>query len=1085
MLNLADIVVRIYDMQTKEFLGCGFFLDSNYIVTCLHVVGKRKEVTYQLHNFCDTAEIIYCNENYDFVYLYPQKIPTGYVCMFDIATPNDELLCGTDVITYGYSKHNPSRGVPTSFKFAGNSTKDGGITFLAFDMANSVTRGYSGSPVVTKDDRLIGMINEITSEDKYKRGTEQCFAIPLVYLVKPNIDLDSAKKALNVSRNYIKSRVSSTLFNLDSVESIDIGHIKRWFSLHNGDNYTNWLNLFHSLISIRKPLEGESGTKITVPDTGVLVWIKDTIQSSEFENPITIRGAMKSGKSMFLSFYFMYLLNMHIHNQFDYIPLYINIEKYKKHAGELTEFVENATKAYDELIRVADDLSQNYNKRICFIIDGLSENNYYGTNEIEYYIISKSRSRRKKGVDIQNKYLYVIDTDKDIQTERTCISEERNADYLIYFDPINKIKIYPGIDSYSDFTNFINYYCLVLGLNKTNPQTIVKSFFTLNLPYIDIHFLTQFGSKLSNDNYSESVSTLYQNYFHDIVSENYKSETARAAFLMYYSNNTQKTYSTFKDIIDIETFEIIKNEKILANYLVALYYVTNIKNYNDKKETDFDILNLLFNKDVSVFIVDIIRSKQLNQAFITAAKTLYEKLKNSGRASLTYLLGRMDMRINRIHLILEDQKEILENEKVDCSDIYRLAAERSLVISKINTVDSKESIQFSNEYLVELLKNSQKRAVNRAFHRLFYGDISVEDFEETSAMDVIGQGFDFYNTFHRIAVRIKSEFIERETVYPLLHVELFTLCNLIQVRLQESCIKTKTKEIPSFFFHYKYSSKCLMVANQLLLFLTKYLERHTWPEDNHPVTQYFILIRNLITEYIANLKDEKPLKAYNPASIIGQIEQLYTVERIGWKNKDYVGNLTKEMIDSLPKTAPLETVVEHVYSTYIIGLFFLPKDIQNNVQFSDIDYNDRSRYSKQQILNLVMIHDLGESKVSDYPPYLNDIRPIAIDEDAFNRQLFLHGTYVHVADVYEYFELWDAWSKKYNNDINVRIAKELDKIQFLFKYCSLTIDDKLDFTEQRKENILSEVENVTTSVGKKILKLIVIDNPVFKDVFSQ
>lgn len=1078
--------VRIYDKNNPEnFLGCGFFVDNNNIVTCKHNIEGIDKVIFKLYDFIGEAELIELKieDKYDIAYLSASKSPyrQGYYIK-NCYLQKDKINKGEKVYTYGYSSEQTERGVPTGIIYDGLAFEDNGIIYLSFSNAKGVTIGYSGAPVVTKSGKIIGMIKDMTKIDKNHRRDDQCFALPLEYILEhDNIDTHKKQRiafvqeAVKTSSVYIKTRVASALFGTETIKDINIEEIISHFN--NKEDNDHWLNLYNALVSVRRTIKDESGSKVNIPETGILCWIKDCIETSEYQNPITIRGSMKSGKSMFLSYCYLYLISEFVNGRFEYIPFYFNIEKYKRHAGVTSDFFNNSKTAFDNLLEVAGQIEANSKKKVVFLIDGLSEWKYYGTDEIEKYIITKTRARRSRLKDINDKYIFIIDSDNDIQVEKTCISEERNAEFLIYFDPIKKVKMNYDKDEGNVIENFIKNYCLTFVLN-TNDHTLVENFSTLNLPYIDLHFLTQFGIKLANNNFSDSVSMLYKDYFMSIVAEKFHHIAPKIAFEMYYSSKL-KLYKTFSKCIDVETFEILKNEKMLANYLVADYYVDNIRNYAQKKETDFHVLNHVFSKNVSIFIVDIIHNKGIDKMLLSVSIELYKALKNSGRAALSYLVGRINLSKQKILTVLNEQEQFLKDEKKDNNDSFRLAAERSLSVSKISIASTQDCIKYNKLFLIELIKNPEKRAANRSFHKLYYGDISLDEYEENNAEDVIKQGFDFYNTYHRLATRIQHDFIDEKIVYALLPIELFTLCNLVQVRLQQESVTVKNKKIPTFFFNVKYdSTKRLGVIKKIILYVDTYLKTDTTIEKKNPIKQYFMLTLNLLTVAEKKLEDDE-LTPFDPASIIQSIERIFQVEKTGWKLNDYQGIVSKETMKSLPDSQPLETTSEHVLSTYLIGLFFLPNNIDKYAYFSN---EDRQSFDKQQILNLVLIHDLGESEVLDFPPHYEKIEDVLTSEDLYNRQLFLSGTYENFADLYNYYELWDAWSQNDNN-INVRIAKELDRIQMLYKYYTLTLAGKLQsFTTLRKKNIMNESNNIKTSVGIKILKQLVTENPAFSKI---
>jgi len=896
-------------------------------------------------------------------------------------------------------------------------------------------------------------------------------------------DSSLVERGLELSRSYVKPRVSEALFDIKKVEDITVKHVNHWFDNKRAD-HNRWLDFFHPLLNVKKTMKGKSGNKHNIVDPHTLLeWIEKTLMFSSYNSPISVKGSMKSGKSVFLCYCYLYLFYQYAKKQFNFIPVYINVENYRKHTT-VSDFVKNAKSAYDDFVKNVDKYADECNKPICFIIDGLSDHKHYGTDEVEQHIMNTIRNRRADNVDNGDKYIFVIDSSiNDGAMERTCVRSEQNdaVEYIIYFNPIVKISKNSG-EGGIETNKFIENYCSIFKTNNINPENIIKNFSSLNLPYIDLHFLTQFGQKLSQTCFTSTLSDLYRNYFMTIVSERYRKCAVRDAFLMHYLGEKcdpkYKYYSAFEHELDVDTFEIIKNEQMLVDYLVAEYYVTNIKKHcNSKGGCDYAVLNRVFWRSISAFIIDIIRNDGLAQTIASHAESLYNRLDNMGKSCLTCILGRTSLQPNRLQEILGKQQKVLSSSNVNATDIFSLVAERSIAISEIN-MSNRRDFSRSNAYLVELLKNSKKREINRSFNRFFYDDIPIDDFMNNDARDEIKRGFDFYHTFHILASKIEKVFIKDGNVYPLLSVDLFTLCNLVQVRLQKQINMNNDELSELYFFNPKYPYK-RTVVNRLILFLDTYLNSVFKHENTELVQQYFILIKNMLEKYNEQLKtsdDGKALKAFNPISVLNDIELLFTVERICWKINDYGGDsVSKQVLDSLPKTAsPIETMAQHVFSTYMIGLFFLPKNLDYVESVSD---DEKKKYSKQKVLNLIMIHELGRIKVGDKPPHYEAITQFLEDENTFNKALFLHGTYENMADVIDIYGLWDSWYIDNCYDINVRIAKDLDKIQMLLKYCTLTLSHQLSsFSDKRKQNIKKEIDNIKTSIGIKILNVLVLNN---------
>ena len=115
---------------------------------------------------------------------------------------------------------------------------------------------------------------------------------------------------------------------------------------------------------------------------------------------------------------------------------------------------------------------------------------------------------------------------------------------------------------------------------------------------------------------------------------------------------------------------------------------------------------------------------------------------------------------------------------------------------------------------------------------------------------------------------------------------------------------------------------------------------------------------------------------------------------------------------------------------------------------------------------MLLIHDLGESVVGDYPPSFIDYERILKEEKTTCRGFFLSGQHPEYATMIDYLKLWNDWADKNSNNINVIIAKEIDKIQMLHKLLSLCDQNKVRFTQQRFQDFFSVISVIKTDYAR-------------------
>ena len=195
---------------------------------------------------------------------------------------------------------------------------------------------------------------------------------------------------------------------------------------------------------------------------------------------------------------------------------------------------------------------------------------------------------------------------------------------------------------------------------------------------------------------------------------------------------------------------------------------------------------------------------------------------------------------------------------------------------------------------------------------------------------------------------------------------------------------------------------------------------------------------------------------YNPKrDLCNELLRAAEVKRAGWVNQGIEHP---------------ESITDHMYSCFFIGMVFLP-----------CEYSAEG-YDKQKILNMLLIHDIGETILGDIPKYEKPEDFDAI-ENATMLRLLLKGTYAGMPSVPEYVSAWSGWYKR--EDENARIAKDIDTIQAIYQFLVYNLKFPEKFSHERRVNWLREINQVTTELGRGILNELVLENPLFKETLSE
>lgn len=1051
--EIFKLFIHDLDVKSKNIIiACGNhdILNSNNIINKNNDCRKSSlsvnsmDENFELfNNFCKEIGVdkskngnFYSDEGFNFLilntnYKNSNVYPVNSICVncpSIITTLNDaKKLLKKNVLCNIVISHVPKDEFCENFKYyykgegptleddKGNSVlelinKYFGI-FLCGDKHTSTRDNnlfIAGGPIV--GDEIVYNILEFDETSSmiikklyYRNGEWKC-----------KLDSNNLKEILGMSRKFIKKDVKN-YFKMDD----------NFSQYRNNEKWHCVEELYKHIIKFKKAESGTSGQTIdTTKD--VFAQITKIINKSNTQNPISCRGVTKMGKSLFLSFYYMYLLYQYQNNSFDYLPIYINFEM-------LMQDDQQALKEFLVIVEESCGLSEKYEKPLFIMIDGLSHFKYY-QNDISAHVLN-----RLKQLDIKHKYLFGIDFEKNSRCNFSEIGAYKGSSYILYFDKIKLLNL--EVVERSKF--FENFNTLFNKKIKTNEY--IKFLEDNKLTQIDFDLIFS----MCNAENDYCLWTAYEVDFNNRFNSGNNNidsidKVCKAAFILRHGDHEKFGDIVRKSDIDSHVFEILKDHQNLTSYALAKYYIRCIEKSISVGRYKDEVLNTLFTKRETQFIIAGIIANNFTSNFINYFEKLVKKTnKYKGLSSAIYILGRLNIDDNKLKKMLEGAKKIIS---VESDDVYLLNARRSYYISRI--VLEPNNHDLIKSYIKMLMMDSKQREINRAFNKYFYEDISSGDL---SLKDSPNDEFAFYNTYQILKYELKRHY-KKQTPNALIEIYLFTLCNFVQESIEGVDV--------GFFRNAKYK----ILSADILKTLSKYLEKYLANERDMKVAflnDYFRVIRESIGEF------ERNKIFYNPCRPINDAMRLFNMHRIGWRISDSYKECDDNVIDNLPEVDELdrctqESIADHILSTYYIGLFYLP-----NMWYE-------KEYCKREILDMILIHDIGESDVRDYPPFYSKYQKIKEKEDKYNRRLFSRSGFKGMSD--DLLLGHELWNKYQADNLNANIVKDLDKIQMLYKFYSNYIKYKNFFSKERLKDIEDISKQITTQIGKGIYRLIIEEN---------
>jgi len=898
---------------------------------------------------------------------------------------------------------------------------------------------------------------------------------------------DCSEEVYDISKEYLKKQAFSLLNNSKEISS-DFDQVVAFMRECIANKKINLISqVFSSFITIRN----KDNKKITLEDDDVFEYLFNLIQDTSTHRSISIKGSPGMGKNTLLTIEYLYMLLKFYNGTSKYIPFYFDADvinkKYDK-KDTVNDFICRKQDIFSSFLDKCFTISQIYKLPICLFVSGLQKENMlsYTGETLESMIYETLEDKFDNN---ENKYVMCLHIHNTVLFDNT-FDQQNRFEFVVFF---NSVRIIPYKNIEKSETLLKSYLQIKGNGNESQIDDFKEKLKKLRKTSIDFNFVHQHYKFINDIDINETPWQIMKNEVrfqseiaYDLFGARKIKNIQKVAYLLLYQGKTfQEIMNTgmFQEISLLDFIKICDNLDV-TEYLIADYFVRELINCSHEEEAipKDSILYCFFPRDLSIMIRIIIDNKtdclRVLNAFIDKHKN---ELTGFLLSTIIYIAGHIKTG-NNLQLI----NKLVSIKNENSSAFFELCHIRSLKLAQIVCTNN---INYVNEFVCVLMDDELFRRFNRSYQLKYYQDIpnaTGNPFlpwdEEVSKQS----GFDFYNCFFVLVSKLDFSFHLGQP-YPMMIIDLFTICDLIYSRMQNM------NSEGALFYSANYNKKGDSVAKNILLKTNKLISEYL---NNTQLNQsyadranaYFTFMQKKFKEIIEILDKNTdknltvPLVSHH--SVFDSVLNFHKMPRVGW-NINHAGQVK---VEDQPKydmnssenesnknsenfVFPHETIMQHIIETLYIAQLFLPPNI------------DLKGYDKSTIISLILLSELGKTSIGDYSPdYSNALRRYIPNEQKQLTELLILGAIDGYANNGVYYESLIKGNFFDEFDINMHICKDLKLIQMEYKYYSLY--EELNFDDERRQVFEKEFVEPSTTICTTIRKMLIRDNPKFKKFFN-
>ncbi len=747
---------------------------------------------------------------------------------------------------------------------------------------------------------------------------------------------------------------------------------------------------------------------------------------------VRVEGLPGSAKNMILQLAFYEMLDKFKAGESNYLPFYISSSYYEKLKYDNSNVREDMkkvlTKVFQEFFYYIEN---NPGVKPVLFVEAIREHKvskfapediiselwrkfgkFNRTCAIDVGLI-KNKTRHKRNISLElNKNEYVFVT-KQIPID----------------DSVTSIKL---INSVFNMYNEEYYY-----IDAFATYNRLKEF---QFPTIDIFLIRLIATGYMGRRQRDDISIIdvYEGMaFDDIkyfIDRENDEQSIRYVSEELYKYVFENNYYSFNEPeYNAVLWSLPHKHNTYLEFLIAYYFIYRIEHYTEYSEQSFFAImhTSMSNHFVASYLKDDYERQETMLRFISEN---YNEFDIQQKSNATYWLGRINMgslKKEAIVLLTREFANLKKDIEFNNKKILENCNNHFLFRSICNGLHSQNQANMMDEYLRIVVSNDIANAINRGAIIEYYSEnYSILNHDRYNLDDNLAIG---EQSIKILLSRIESVLFGNNSRF--VEIDLITVLCLLQTRIQAPVGSLKFDIKP-------YVRKALDYLNRYKI---------TIPNVSSPE----------LIDYFNSVEDDLALYLEHGAFDIGQLiynqyNTLKDVKRTQWLNY--------QIDDS-------ESVSEHLYNAWMLGMFFLPEE------------DEDPTYLKKEILDMLLVHDMAEAIVGDENTSLYETTRELSKQNQILKKLFLKGTYPDLANLTYYYKIWTHYYK--GASYNAKIARDINAIQTVYSFCSYYCQTPDKFTTNDIAKWLDVKRNLKTILGHTLFDRIITNNKFFQKIFSK